>query len=195
MNLTFSCLKNNSVNVNSPSCESNLIEKENYENEQKCDPNHLGSIDAPPSMGSPPPSPEAIRYFTVLNFPANMKFKLKVGNKILSKKWDDWQTKHQHVIFKRKIAEWRGIAESDIKIVPEWTKKGNMHYNIVYSSKLTIKDIDIQFTDAYSVNHNIRKYFCKTTRITDEDGLKTYLRKETGKQDQYTGIEWNIQNV
>lgn len=191
MNCTMSCFKNNAVNVNSPSCEQNIEDNEDYDNEQKLQPDlSLGKEDADASV-----SGVGRLLFSVINFPANMKFKLKVNNKMLSKKWNDWTTAHQHVIFKRKIKEWRGVAEDTIRIVPEFTKEGNMHYNLVYKSKLTIKDIDITITDAYSVDHKSRKYFINTKLVTDLDGLNRYLKKEDQKQYQRTGIEWEIQNV
>jgi len=191
MNCSFSCLKNNNVKVNSPSCDDILNVTEEI-NQNLDDLSRLGVEDASASVSSSSVIPQ---YFSVINFPSNKKFRLKKNNKVLSKRWQDFTSEDQHVIFKRKIKEWRMIAEGTIRIIPEWTKECNMHYNLVYSSKLTIKDIDIILTDAYGTDHASRKYFVCTKLVTDLDGLNKYLKKQDVKQYQYTGIEWEIQNV
>lgn len=193
MNITFSCLKNNAVNVNSPSCEADIHNDEEIllTGQSQPDP-ALGLISAQPEM-SGVVSPQL--YFSVINFPTGKKFKMKVKNKQIVKKWQDWTSKDQQVLFKRKINEWRKIAEGDIRIVPEFTKDYNLHFNLIYKSILSVRDIDIIITDAYSIDHNTRRYFVNTKKVHDLDGLNKYLKKEEGKQYQYTGMEWNISNV
>lgn len=137
-------------------------------------------------------------YYAVLSFPQSMKFKLKVKNKMKTEKYGEFTTKQQHVIFKRHIDEWRAIARKGIRVIPEYTKSGSFHFNIIYASSETIRDQKITFHDAYNIpfGSEFKQYFTHIQEVNDlKELLTNYLMKEGDKKYQYTGIIDEYVNV
>lgn len=143
--------------------------------------------------------PEECLYWAVLSFPVNMKFKLKVKNKTKCARLQDFTFQQQTVLFKRRIEEWQGIASSgDIIIVPEYNKKDPVyHYNIIFRAFTSQKphDMRIAFVEAYGVPYQHKNIFCYIQKLAENEPdtfLEGYLKKETGKGYQYTGIRWTV---
>lgn len=142
---------------------------------------------------------EEALYWAVLSFPVNMKYKLKIKNKMKVARLQDFTFEQQTILFKRKIKEWQGIASSgEIIVVPEYNKKDPVyHFNILFRAftSQNIHDMRITFVDAYGIPY-IHKYnFCYIKKLeenTPEKFLNGYLKKETGKEYQFTGIKWTI---
>lgn len=138
-------------------------------------------------------------YYCVLAFPTNMKFKLKIKNKIKSATYENFTNAQQSVIFKRHIKDWASeICRGKYSVIPEYTEKGNLHFNIIFraNSSQTIKDMKLTFTDAYNVKYEYKNIFCNIQPITDKERLlDIYLKKKEGKEYQYTGIVWEFENI
>ena len=138
-------------------------------------------------------------YWAVLAFPVNMKYKLKIKNKIKIARLCDFTYEQQTILFKRKIKEWQNIASSgEIIVVPENNKRDPVyHYNIIFRAFTSQKthDMRITFVDAYGIPYIHKMNFCYIKKLeedTPDKFLNGYLRKQTGKEYQYTGIKWTI---
>lgn len=138
-------------------------------------------------------------YWAVLAFPVNLKYKLKVKNKMKIASLCDFTFEQQTILFKRKIKEWQNIASSgDIIVIPEYNKKTPVyHFNIIFRAFTSQKthDMRIAFVDAYGIPYHYKMNFCYIKKLeedTPDKFLNGYLKKETGKEYQYTGIKWTI---
>lgn len=138
-------------------------------------------------------------YWAVLSFPVNMKFRLKVKNKTKNARLQDFKFAEQAVIFKRSIKEWSNIASSgEIIVIPEYNKKDPVyHYNIIFRAFTSQKlhDMKITFVDAYGINYAYKNIFCVINKLKEDTPdvfLNGYMKKDTGKQYQYTDIKWTI---
>lgn len=145
------------------------------------------------------PDDDVKLYYAVLAFPEHMKFKLKVKHKQKVAKYDDFTRDQQLVIFKRKVDTWREIFERKAVVIPEYTKSCNLHYNIIYASRMSMKDQKIIFNDAYGMTSNVHanKYFANIQEVYDYDKLyNDYLINKSGiKSGQQTNIRMEFLNA
>lgn len=139
-------------------------------------------------------------YYVVLCFSTKHKFKLKEKNKIKTAVYEAFSVKQQQVLFKRKVDEWREVCVGKIEVVPEFTEKQNLHFNIILRAydDITPKDIQIAFCDAYGIPWAMRNIAVFVREIKDQEALertKVYLKKENGKEYQKTGLYWEFLNM
>lgn len=137
-------------------------------------------------------------YYAVLAFPENMRFKLKVKNKMKDTKYTNFTCEQQLILFKRRIDDWRHLCEGNFIVIPEFNKKGSLHFNIIMAVKNSIqaRDIIISLTDAYGVNYNYKNIFCNIQPVTNLHNLmEKYLKKVDGKEYQKTGLFYEYKNI
>lgn len=143
--------------------------------------------------------PEDVKlYYCVLAFPEGSKHRLKVKNKMKISKYEDFTMQQQMVLFKRKLEEWREIFEYKCVVIPEFTRSNNLHFNIIYASRMMIKDQRIIFNDAYNMTRNVNalKHFCHIQEVYEYNHLyeKYLVNKDGHKKAQRTNVQWDFYN-